>query len=118
LLLVCIAANAVSFFAPRAGRAVRRLRGDVLRPLSLGLRLVLMLAGAASLPPSRSRSMFGKTLGRAAGRAHRRIERCPCCFLFAVALMGDVLSNTIAQPLYVLGLLALGWPRHLRPVCG
>ena len=28
-------------------------------------------------------------------------------FLFAVALMGDVLANTIAQPLLVLGLLAL-----------
>ena len=28
-------------------------------------------------------------------------------FLFAVALMGDVLANTIAHPLFVLGLLAL-----------
>ena len=28
-------------------------------------------------------------------------------FLFAVALMGDVLANTIAHPLYVLGLLTL-----------
>jgi len=28
-------------------------------------------------------------------------------FLFAVALMGDVLANTLARPMYVLGLLAL-----------
>ena len=28
-------------------------------------------------------------------------------FLFALALMGDVLANTIARPLFVLGLLAL-----------
>ena len=28
-------------------------------------------------------------------------------FLFAVALMGDVAANTIARPLFVLGLLAL-----------
>ena len=28
-------------------------------------------------------------------------------FLFALALMGDVLANTIAHPLFVLGLLAL-----------
>jgi len=103
LLLVCIAAT--PFFAPAlvalfAGSAV------TFSPLSLGLRLVLMLAGAAAAAIA-VRSIAGKPW------VERQAERIDglnvvVLFLFAVALMGDVLSNTIAQPLYVLGLLALG----------
>ena len=102
LLLVCIAAT--PFLAPVlvalfAGSAV------MFSPLELGLRLVLMLAGAA-LAAIAIRSIAGRPW------VERQAERIDglnviVLFLFAVALMGDVLSNTIAQPLYVLGLLAL-----------
>ncbi|AMN41667.1 Sodium Bile acid symporter family protein [Rhodoplanes sp. Z2-YC6860] len=103
LLLVCIAVT--PFLAPAlvamfAGSAV------TFSPLSLGLRLVLMLAGAA---------LTGVAVRAVAGKpwVERQAERIDglnviVLFLFAVALMGDVLSNTISQPLYVLGLLALG----------
>ncbi len=74
-------------------------------PLALGLRLVLMLAGAACVGIA-VRSFAGKAW------VERQAERIDglnvvVLFLFAVALMGDVLSNTIARPLFVLGLLAL-----------
>jgi BASS family bile acid:Na+ symporter len=74
-------------------------------PVALGLRLVLMLAGAACV---------GIAVRAIAGKAwvERQAERIDglnvvVLFLFAVALMGDVLANTIARPVYVLGLLAL-----------
>jgi BASS family bile acid:Na+ symporter len=102
LLLACVAVT--PFFAPPlvaifVGPAV------TFSPLSLGIRLVLMLAGAACVGIA-VRSFAGKVW------VERQAERIDglnvvVLFLFAVALMGDVLSNTIARPLFVLGLLAL-----------
>ena len=102
LLLACIAAT--PFVAPAlvalfAGPAV------TFSPLALGLRLVLMLAGAACLAIA-VRSIAGQAW------VERQAERIDglnviVLFLFAVALMGDVAANTIAHPLFVLGLLAL-----------
>ena len=74
-------------------------------PLTLGLRLVLMLAGAACVGVA-VRGIAGKVW------VERQAERIDglnvvVLFLFAVALMGDVAANTIARPLFVLGLLAL-----------
>jgi BASS family bile acid:Na+ symporter len=102
LLLVCIAVT--PFLAPAlvavfAGSAV------TFSPLSLGLRLVLMLAGAACTAIA-IRAFMGKPW------VERQAERIDglnviVLFLFAVALMGDVLTNTISRPLLVLGLLAL-----------
>ena len=103
LLLVCIAVT--PFLAPAlvavfAGPAV------TFSPLSLGLRLVLMLAGAAVTGVA-IRAFMGKPW------VERQAERIDglnviVLFLFAVALMGDVLTNTISRPFLVLGLLALG----------
>ena len=102
LLLACVALT--PFVAPAlvalfVGPAV------TFSPMSLGLRLVLMLAGAACV---------GIAIRAVAGKVwvERQAERIDgmnviVLFLFAVALMGDVLSNTIEHPLYVLGLLAL-----------
>jgi BASS family bile acid:Na+ symporter len=102
LLLTCVAAT--PFVAPAlvalfAGSAV------TFSPVALGLRLVLMLAGAACV---------GVAVRAIAGKAwvDRQAERIDglnvvVLFLFAVALMGDVAANTIAHPLFVLGLLAL-----------
>jgi BASS family bile acid:Na+ symporter len=102
LLLVCVAAT--PFLAPPliaifAGPAV------TFSPLSLGLRLVLMLAGAACVGIA-VRSWAGKAW------VERQAERIDglnvvVLFLFAVALMGDVAANTLAHPLFVLGLLTL-----------
>ena len=102
LLLVCIAVT--PFLAPAlvavfAGSAV------TFSPLSLGLRLVLMLMGAACTAMA-IRALMGKPW------VERQAERIDglnviVLFLFAVALMGDVLTNTISRPLLVLGLLAL-----------
>ena len=74
-------------------------------PLALGLRLVLMLAGAACVGIA-VRSFAGKAWVE---RQALRIDglNVVVLFLFAVALMGDVAANTIARPLFVLGLLAL-----------
>jgi len=74
-------------------------------PVALGIRLVLMLAGAACVGIA-VRSIAGKAW------VEHQAERIDglnvvVLFLFAVALMGDVLANTIAHPLYVLGLLTL-----------
>jgi hypothetical protein len=102
LLLACVAVT--PFFAPAlvaafVGPAV------TFSPLSLGLRLVLMLAGAAFVGIA-VRSFAGKAWVE---RQAARIDglNVVVLFLFAVALMGDVLSNTLARPLFVLGLLAL-----------
>ena len=102
LLLACIAAT--PFLAPAlvaifVGPAV------TFSPIALGLRLVLMLAGAACVGIA-VRSIAGKDW------VERQAERIDglnvvVLFLFAVALMGDVLANAIAHPLFVLGLLAL-----------
>jgi len=102
VLLVCTAAT--PFVAPVlvevfVGPAV------TFSPLSLGLRLVLMLAGAACVALA-VRSLAGR----------ERVERhavhidglnVVVLFLFAVALMGDVMANTLARPLVVFGLLLL-----------
>jgi BASS family bile acid:Na+ symporter len=74
-------------------------------PIALGLRLVLMLAGAACVGIA-VRSIAGKAW------VERQAERVDglnvvVLFLFAVALMGDVLANAVAHPLFVLGLLGL-----------
>jgi hypothetical protein len=102
LLLLCAAATpflAPALIAVFVGPAV------TFSPLALGLRLVLMLAGAACVGIA-VRSLAGKAW------VERQAERIDglnvvVLFLFALALMGDVLANTIAHPLLVLGLLAL-----------
>jgi BASS family bile acid:Na+ symporter len=76
-----------------------------LSPLALGLRLVLILAGAA-LTALAIRAVAGKAW------VERQAERLDglsvlMLFGFAIALMGDVLPNTLTQPLLVLGLIAL-----------
>ncbi len=102
LLLACAAATpflAPALIAVFVGPAV------TFSPLALGLRLVLMLAGAACVGIA-VRSFAGKAW------VERQAERIDglnvvVLFLFALALMGDVLANTITRPLFVLGLLAL-----------
>ncbi len=102
LLLSCVAVT--PFLAP-ALVAVFVGPAVTFSPVSLGLRLVLILAGAACV---------GIAVRSFAGRAwvERQAERIDglnviVLFLFAVALMGDVAASTIADPLYVIGLLAL-----------
>lgn len=102
LLLTCIAVT--PFLAP-ALVAVFVGPAVTFSPVTLGLRLVLMLAGAACLAIA-IRSFAGKPW------VERQAERIDglnvvVLFLFAVALMGDVAANAIAHPLFVLGLLAL-----------
>jgi BASS family bile acid:Na+ symporter len=102
LLLVCVAVT--PFLAPPlvalfVGPAV------TFSPLALGLRLVLMLAGAACVAVA-VRAIAGKVWVE---RQATRIDglNVVVLFAFAVALMGDVLENTMANPLRVVGLLAL-----------
>jgi BASS family bile acid:Na+ symporter len=102
LLLACIAVT--PFLAPPlvaifAGPAV------TFSPLALGLRLVLMLAGAAFVATA-VRAVAGKPWVE---RQSERIDglNVVVLFLFAVALMGDVAANAIVRPAFVLGLLAL-----------
>ena len=102
LLIVCIAATpftAPAFVALFAGHSL------TLSPLALGVRLGLILAGAAAA---------AWAIRRIAGRAW--VERQAAhidglsviaLFAFAVALMGNVLENAIAAPLLVAGLIAL-----------
>jgi hypothetical protein len=102
LLLACIAVT--PFLAP-AQVAIFVGPAVTFSPVALGLRLVLMLAGAACVAIA-IRSVAGKAW------VERQAERIDglnviILFLFAVALMGDVAANTIARPLFVLGLLAL-----------
>ena len=102
LLLACVAVT--PFLAPAlvalfVGPAV------TFSPLALGLRLVLMIAGAACVGIA-IRSVASKPW------VERQAERIDglnviVLFLFAVALMGDVAANAVARPLYVLGLLTL-----------
>lgn len=102
LLLTCVAAT--PFLAP-ALVAVFVGPAVTFSPLELGLRLVLMLAGAACVAIA-VRSFAGKEwVERQSGRIDGL--NVVVLFLFAVALMGDVTANAIADPLYVLGLLAL-----------
>lgn len=102
LLLTCVAVTpflAPALIAVFVGPAV------TFSPVSLGLRLVLMLAGAACLAIA-VRSFAGRPW------VERQAERIDglsvvVLFLFAVALMGDVAANAIAHPLFVFALLAL-----------
>jgi hypothetical protein len=102
LLLACIVVTPIlapAMVAVFVGPAV------TFSPLSLGLRLGLMLAGAACIGVA-IRAIAGKAWVE---RQAVRIDglNVVVLFLFAVALMGDVAANTIADPLYVIGLLAL-----------
>lgn len=102
LLLACIAVTpflAPALIAVFVGPAV------TFSPLELGLRLVLMLAGAACVAIA-VRAVAGKDWVE---RQALRIDglNVVVLFAFAVALMGDVLANAIANPMLVLGLLAL-----------
>lgn len=102
LLLTCIAAT--PFLAP-ALVAVFVGPAVTFSPIALGLRLVLMLAGAACVGIA-IRAIAGKPC------VERQAERIDglnvvVLFLFAVALMGDVAANAIARPLFVLGLLGV-----------
>ena len=102
LLLTCVAATP---FAAPALVAVFVGPAVTFSPAELGVRLVLMLAGAACTGIA-VRSIAGKEWVE---RQAQRIDglNVVVLFLFAVALMGDVARNTIADPLYVLGLLVL-----------
>jgi BASS family bile acid:Na+ symporter len=102
LLLVCMAVT--PFVAPAlvdafAGSAV------TFSPLALGVRLVLMLSGAACVAIA-VRAIAGQAWVE---RQADRIDGLNVIWLFgfAVALMGDVLTNTLNNPLLVAGLLAL-----------
>jgi predicted Na+-dependent transporter len=102
LLIVCIAATpftAPTFVALFAGPAV------TLSPFALGIRLALILAGAAATAWA-IRAVAGKAW------VERQAERIDglsviALFGFAVALMGNVLEDMLARPLLVLGLIAL-----------
>jgi BASS family bile acid:Na+ symporter len=102
LLIACTAAT--PFLAPAL---VAAFDGPAVTfsPLALGLRLILMLAGAACVAVA-IRALFGKPWVE---RQTARIDglNVIVLFAFAVALMGDVLTNTIVKPMLVLGLLAL-----------
>lgn len=102
LLLACVAVT--PFLAPAlvvafVGPAV------TFSPFALGLRLVLMLAGAAC-----TAMVVRAVMGRPwVERQAERIDGLNVIVLlaFALALMGDVLANAIERPMLVLGLLAL-----------
>jgi BASS family bile acid:Na+ symporter len=102
LLLACVVVT--PFLAP-ALVAVFVGPAVTFSPLSLGLRLVVMLAGAACVGIA-VRAIAGKAWVESQAQ---RIDglNVVVLFLFAVALMGDVAANTIADPPYVIGLLLL-----------
>ena len=102
LLIVCIIVTpltAPTFVALFAGPAV------TLSPLGLGIRLSLILAGAAAA---------AWAIRRIGGKAwvERQAERIDglsviALFGFAVALMGNVLENAFGNPMLVIGLIVL-----------
>jgi len=102
LLLVCIVMTpftAPAFVALFAGPAV------TLSPFALGIRLALILAGAA---------VAAWAIRKVTGKAwvERQAERIDglsviALFGFAVALMGNVLENMLSNPLLVVGLIVL-----------
>ncbi len=102
LLIVCIA---VTPFTAPAFVAIFTSGSVTLAPLGLGIRLALILAGAAAAAWA-IRTIAGKAW------IERQAERIDglsviALFGFAVALMGGVMRHTIANPLLVLGLIAL-----------
>jgi hypothetical protein len=104
LLIACTALT--PFTAPALVAAF--FGADVtLSPLALGIRLALMLAGAA-VAATVIRAFAGRPWVE---RQRERIDGLSVIvlFLFAVALMGDVLQSAIARPLVVLGMIALSF---------
>jgi hypothetical protein len=102
LLIVCIATT--PFTAP-AFVALFTEGSVTLSPLSLGVRLALILAGSAA-----AAWIVRAIAGR--GFIERQSERIDGLsviglFGFAVALMGSIPGATIGNPLLVLGLIAL-----------
>jgi BASS family bile acid:Na+ symporter len=102
LLLSCVVLTpfvAPALIAAFVGPAV------AISPAALGLRLMLMLAGAACVAAA-ARAVAGR---KWVERQGERIDglNVIMLFLFAVALMGDVATTTLARPLFVLALLAL-----------
>lgn len=102
LLIVCIVATpltAPTFVGLFAGGAV------ALSPVALGVRLALILLGAAAAAWA-IRAIAGRAWVE---RQSQRIDglNVIALFGFAIALMGNVLENTLAEPLLVLGLIAL-----------
>jgi predicted Na+-dependent transporter len=102
LLITCLA---VTPFTAPAFVALFAGPGVTLSPFALGIRLALILAGAAAA---------AAIIRAVAGKAW--VERQAECidglsvvalFGFAIALMGNVLENAITSPLLVLGLIAL-----------
>jgi len=80
-------------------------------PLALGVRLFLLLAGAAA-----AASVVRLIAGRAfLARQHERIDGLSVVtlFVFAVALMDGVAARLIGDPLTVLGLTALAFALSL-----
>lgn len=104
-LALLIACTAMTPFTSPALVAAFSGSEVTLSPVALGLRLVLILAGAA-LAALAIRAVAGKAWVE---RQSERIDGLSVLmlFAFAIALMGDVLPNTIANPLLVLGLIAL-----------
>lgn len=102
LLIACTAAT--SFTSP-ALVAVFFGADVTISPWSLGLRLVLILAGSAAVAAA-IRAIAGRAFIE---RQAQRIDGLSviALFGFAIALMGDVLGNTIANPLLVIGLIVL-----------
>ncbi len=102
LLIVCIA---VTPFTAPAFVALFAGSGVALSPVALGIRLALILAGAAAAAWA-IRAVAGKAWVE---RQSERIDGLSvvALFGFAVALMGNVLENAIADPLLVFGLIAL-----------
>jgi hypothetical protein len=102
LLLACTAAT--PFSAPALIAALTG-NGVTVSPLSLGLRLVLMLAGAACIALA-IRGVAGRDwLSRQADKIDGL--SVVMLFLFALALMSNVLGSALADPLLVAMLLAL-----------
>ncbi len=110
-LIVCTAL--VSLTAPLF---MRVFVGDTLTlsPLALGLKLFLMLAGAA---------LFATVIRKLAGR--ERIAQCRdqidgvnviVLFVFVAALMGDIGAQFLANPLLVLGLIVLSFALTALPL--
>jgi BASS family bile acid:Na+ symporter len=102
LLLSCIVLTpliAPAWIAAFVGPVV------AISPASLGLRLLLMLAGAACVAAA-VRAIAGRAWVERQGE---RIDglNVIMLFLFAVALMGDVATTAFARPFFVLALLAL-----------
>lgn len=104
-LSLLLASTALTPFTSPALTAAFLGDAVTLSPTALGARLVLILAGAAAASLA-IRGLAGP----------ERIERLApqidglsviALFLFAIALMGDVLVNVIARPFLVLGLTVL-----------